>query len=365
MLSATAVSTVEPVERARQWPETIAPHHHRLAGSYLEPDFVDDRYARFVVHTTPGLCLLGDLLAVRERIAALFAVTPTQVQLGKYPAGPSRFRLTVAAADPLAEQVPATEPYSAHGALILGPYLDGDGEAAWRLQSARGNTQSGVIIAGPDSGATSLTELIAVSARATMPTSLVYLDGYGGLSSPLLRAHANLTGDTTMATTVPDVLDRLEQVIHDRGRRLMADGRTRLTVSDTDPLVLVVLDGAAPIFDGVTVATRWNRVAKEGWRTGVALVATLGSASVADFGQNPHLRRQLCHTNLIGLRTRGVVTGPCTELAALNDLPPVSGVGLHLGAGDVPPREFRARHLDRGQAEQLLTGHPGHALPSA
>ncbi|MPY80873.1 MAG: hypothetical protein GEV04_21035 [Actinophytocola sp.] len=291
---------------------------------------------------------LADIQAALPRLSTALDVAREHLVVEEHPDGPpSRLRIQIVTKSPVTTAAYFDQPVYRDGRILLGPYADGLGDASFVLHSDD-SMESGYVLGSKGSGKSRVLETIALTAIATTPTVVFYLDGQNGASSPLLWEHALWHAGPGDA---PEMLRSLLAIkdyrqLYNRKHRL-----TGFTLSAELPGILVIVDECHKIFTDQT-APRWADVAREGRKLGIGILAASQVTTLDAFGggqQADALRSSLVSSNGIALRTASkvqstVFPGLSVDLMSLPKLP---GYGYTVDDGDDQHRTapFRARWL--------------------
>ena len=235
---------------------------------------------------------------------------------------PHQVRLRIATRSPSKQTVYFDQPRYADGAILLGQYADGVGEARYRLYTDN-SMLSGIILGSPRSGKSRLIETIALTAMAETPTVVIYLDGQSGASSPLLWKYATLSAGPDKADEVLHGLLTLKEYRQAYNRH---HGLTGFTPSEEMPGVLVIIDECHRIFNKDNAAA-WAEASKEIRKVGGGLLGASQEVDVKNtFGGHDGLRAALAAGNGIALKTasnvqQNIFPGLKADLVHLPDRP--------------------------------------------
>lgn len=134
------------------------------------------------------------------------------------------------------------------GRVDLGPYVDGDGHATWRVYTSN-SIWGGFLVGGQGSGKTRMMEGIVMSVVAATPTVVFFADGHGesGASSRLLRDHADYFAGTP--DQLRDMLDGIKRLGDARLDDMCIDDLEGFTPTADRPGVILVIDECHKFFD--------------------------------------------------------------------------------------------------------------------
>lgn len=217
-----------------------------------------------------------------------------------------------------------TEPADYRGDIALGPYADGAGDALYHLY-ASGGMWSGVLIGGTGIGKSRIIESISIGAMASGRTVVWFIDPQGGASSPALAEHADWYVDESGAV---DMLGAAQRIGFARARENVYEGWIGFTPSPERPGLLIVVDECHKIFTP-EIARRWDGVARELRKVGVALLAASQSPGLDTFGGIDSLRSSIMAGNVIAMRTVSNTAGQIMAGLQVDPktLPSIKGYG--------------------------------------
>lgn len=191
-----------------------------------------------------------------------------------------------------------TEPADYRGDIALGPYADGAGDALYHLY-ASGGMWSGVLIGGTGIGKSRIIESLAIGAMASGCTVVWFIDPQGGASSPALVEHADWYVDESGAV---DMLLAAQRIGAARAQENTYEGWIGFTPSPARPGLLIIVDECHKIFTP-EIGKRWDSVARELRKVGIALLAASQSPGLDTFGGIDSLRSSIMAGNVIAMRT--------------------------------------------------------------
>lgn len=192
-----------PQGYAARWWRYLGGRGGEWAGSRLEsPEPIKTGVVRYVLRLVPGKHTYTKVMTNLELIRGVLGLTPEQdVIVERHPllAAPNLLVTIVTASPVKADQTwPGPNAFDPHtGRVALGPFVDGEGIAFWKAYT--NNRLFGGYLCGiTGTGKSRMIESIALSLAAshTHPTVIMYGDGQGGASSPLLRKYADLAATT-------------------------------------------------------------------------------------------------------------------------------------------------------------------------
>ncbi len=356
------------------WQAYVGCPEGALAGADLHSPVLDDHRETYTVELVPGKQSLGKALAALDRIQSGLRRPQEEIILEPHPSADSaRLRLTVVTRSPIKDAVVFDGPKYFHsgadGWIEAGRYADGEGRVRVSMYAAN-SARHVVVFGGQGSGKTALLNQMAVSAQSSARTTVWYLDGQDGASSPQLTRYADWA--PTGPDRAEDMLTALEGVFAIRGTIMKARRLAGLTPGPDLPGLVVIIDECHLIWQpGSPQIRRWVNLASLARKLGVAFWAATQHPELASFGNVDKLRSLLMQYTTLVLRT---TSGVANNILRLNvdpsKLPTLPGYG-YLVAGDkaagVRSAPFRADFLDDqdGVADAWFAAHPGTPLDRA
>src|SRR5690606_17646442 len=187
------------------------------------------------------------------------------------------------------------------GTIRLGPYVDGDGTAEWRM--ARDNRlYGGFLVGSTGSGKSRLLESIALGAAGAAGCAVWFGDPQGGASSPFLAAQADW-----VARDLDGIRQMLEAARRVKKLRQLENSYHELegwTPQQHRRGLMIVIDEchAAMAVDAIRdIATE---LAREGGKVGIALVLASQVPTLDAFGGSDALRSNVVSGNLVLMRIK-------------------------------------------------------------
>lgn len=350
-----------------RWAANVAAPGRALPGAVLHSPTLTEHGQAFTVQAVPGAPgqqidqIHGKLPAIAQGLRSSLV----RIVLDQDPnvEDTSVFRLQVIDRSPIQRPVYFDEPRWENGKILLGPYADGIGDAVWRLYT-QNSMWGGFVLGGTGGGKTALMNLLALTVRAmaaTMPTTILYLDGQDGASSSTLWRHATWRGGPAEAN---DILCGLERALAIRQKWNRLHGLSGFTpgaspdgVEPGIPGVLTIIDEQHRIFNPNN-GLRWANIAREGRKVGVQIISADQYSDLEAFGNKDVLRSSLLTGNGLALRTASrmasnLIPGLALDPCVFPDLP---GYGYKIAATGSGERTapFRARFLpDAKDAERI------------
>jgi hypothetical protein len=280
-----------------RWAANMAAQGKALAGSRLlrDPQVIRAGY-QYTLELVPGSQTVAGALALGDQLRGGLRLRRGQeVIVEEHPDLPAPAALlTIVLKSPVRQSRPwpgaaaGFDPKT--GSVNLGPFVDDEGVAQWSVYRANG-IFGGFLQGDPGSGKSRMFESIALSAAAaeSHPTAVWYADGQGGASSPMLTEHADWA-----ATTVEDFYEMLqsaERVMELNGLENKVNRWPGFTPTALRPGLLIFVDELHGLVDGKVhpilgpaVQRIMLRLAREGRKAGVAIVAADQSPTLDAFG---------------------------------------------------------------------------------
>jgi hypothetical protein len=356
------------------WNAYIGSRDGALAGASLHSRITDDHRESYTVELVPGKHSLDKALSGLDRIQSGLRRPQEEIILERHPSGDSaQLKLTVVTRSPIKTAVIFDGPKYFHegsdGWIEPGRYADGEGRVRVSLYAAN-SARHLVIFGGQGSGKTALLNQMAVSAHASGHTTIFYLDGQDGASSPQLMRYADWAPTGPQRAGV--MLDALERIFALRGKLMKARRLAGLNPSAELPGLVVIIDECHLIWQpGSDEIRRWVNLASLARKLGVAFWAATQHPELASFGNVDKLRSLLMQYTTLVLRTTSGVANNILRLEVdPSKLPTLPGYG-YLVAGDkadgVRSAPFRADFLDdaNGVADTWFEAYPGTPLDKA
>ena len=247
----------------------------------------------------------------------------------------------------------------------LGPYVDGDGEALWRLYTSD-SIWGGFVAGSTGSGKSGLLDGLAVGIWQTKNTILLYLDPKNGGSSPRIfdRAHWAVGKDPATWDTI---LDGLVEVVEMRGLENSARRKTSgFAPSYERPGIVVIVDECHSVINAKNVE-RWAKVGREGRAAGVQVVYASQIYGLATFAGDDAVRSSATAGNTVALRVSRNQSSMIADIPLdPSTLPKITGVGLVDSGREAPfkaawaPTDVTAALMD-----QAMGGAPTELDPIA
>lgn len=360
------------------------------AGGQLPNSELDDRRRTGRAHSWTlqldrGRQDLNSVLHALTKIASGLNIPTDQLVVEEHPSRrPSQVLFKVVHRSPVTENAYFDRPRFHDGIAEIGPYIDGDGEATWRIYRDQ-SMFGGVVIGSSGSGKSRIMENIACSAASSpldAPTVEWFIDPQDGASSPALQTYADLY---TGLDRAEEVLDAVERIAYWRGKENAAQGRTGFRVCRCScddqvaamtsgdhrsecryrPGLLIFIDEAHLVFQHTRIAVRWGNLGRMIRKLGIAVIALSQYPGQETFGGYEPLRQALVMGNAAVLNVDSNIAGalvPGIEVDPRN-LPRLPGYAYTVrkeAFGRTAPFRNRLMVNDDGDpdATRWLAGHP-------
>jgi hypothetical protein len=198
------------------------------------------------------------------------------------------------------------------GTVALGPFLERDGLARWRIYSE--HRMWGGLLAGDVAvGKTVTLETLGLSLDATGLTTVWFVNPQRGAPRPLLESHAEYTACGSRA--IQDLFAAAIQIKRQRQATYARRGRRGFEPSEDEPGLMILVDACDLVFTDAQVQTMAVELASEGGEVGVAIVAASQRVTLDVFGppergrEAEALRANLAAGNLLLFHTSWPPTG--------------------------------------------------------
>ncbi|MGH8878482.1 MAG: hypothetical protein ACRD0P_14250, partial [Stackebrandtia sp.] len=312
--------TVEPVEEDENfgptmlWAQYIGSNNGALPGSYLSNETDTPTGVRYDLHLVPGTQSIETARGVLPRLRTGLHVTPGQdLIMEAHPTlSEAVVQLTLVRRSPLLDPEksvawPGPTYNRETGDLDLGPYVDGDGMARWKLISD--NRLYGGFLSGATGSGKSLMMASLALAAAGEGGVIWYIDPQRGASYPWLADRADWTARSEAEALV--MLQAARRVKELRQDYLALHGGEGYQSSSDKPELLIVIDECHRVFRDERAQGLADEIAREGGKCGAAIVAASQVATLDVFGPQKgqdSLRSSLAATNIVVLRTKSANT---------------------------------------------------------
>ncbi|MFC6017818.1 hypothetical protein ACFP2T_16575 [Plantactinospora solaniradicis] len=282
-------------EYQRLWSENIGCSDGCLTGSRLANPEPIDAGIRYTLRLRPGRQHLGMVLDKLSTIRGGLKLRPDQELIAEqHPTEPEpSVLLTIVTRSPIKQTVFWPGPCafnSVTGEVQLGPYADGEGAASWHVYTET-RLLGGYLQGGTNGGKSRTMEMLAltIAASESHPTVILYADGQGGASSPMLMDHADVRART--AEECLSMLEGLYLVMQLRQDENSVWKLRGFSPSVDRPGLLVFIDECHKRLHKTHNSLYWARtqflvaaIASEGGKVGVAPVLASQQSTLDAFG---------------------------------------------------------------------------------
>jgi hypothetical protein len=297
-----------------RWDEFIGCPGGQLPGSKLEsPEQVKAGW-RFVLRLVPGKQSVAALMSVMELIRGGLGLTVDQDVLAeKHPvlAQPT-VQLTVITQSPVkdAHDWPGPSAFS-NGGIDLGPFIDGEGQARWKVHTTDRFKGGGYLQGGSGAGKSRMIESIvmAMAASVDYPTVIWFGDGQGNSSSPMLMKHADFSARNF--EQIKQMYACAMLVMELRQDENGLEEEVGFYATADRPALLVVLDECHKPLSKILNPDDWEiiqfmamTIAREGQKVGVQTLLASQESTLGAFGGAGN-NAEMLRSNL--LMTNGVM----------------------------------------------------------
>ncbi len=227
----------------------------------------------------------------------------------------------------------------ASGTAWIGRHANGD-LASWDLYRAGWGACGGVVTGDIASGKSDVLEGLAYTAAHASQVSVWVGDPFGGISLPGAVAVAHWA-----ATDTSEILQMLRAAETAVSTRFMTNAlrhRPLHMITVDEPMILLIIDECQRVFEPRSEATALaTRIATQGRKAGVAIVAASTSVALRSFGHEVALRSGLLAGNAAVLSTRDPLH---RDLLADQNITPADELIRLPGVGGLAgrPAPFRA-----------------------
>lgn len=297
--------TGESVDQVRRrWAETIGCKGGRLAGSKLISREKIPAGSRYRIALVPGRQDIDDVHSAMSLIASGLRCERSDLFAEPVAGDASLVELNVLDDSPIKQNIVMTAlDTSTPGAIALGPWGDGTGNAKWRVYEAN-SIFGGVITGGSGSGKSTLLGVIVVGLKARGDTVVWHIDGQDGASLPGLFEHFDLAVGRKDALTM---LKAAEAIVEWRSRQnFFHKWKGFDPASQGRPGIVIVIDECQDVFaddPNAEIVKLADRISRKGRKCGVAIIAATQYAEKRSFGNSNSLRSGLMQGNAVTLRT--------------------------------------------------------------
>ncbi|MQA14933.1 MAG: hypothetical protein GEV09_12380 [Pseudonocardiaceae bacterium] len=328
---------------AARWASEVAGNPKLAPRSQLTDGRQHGNRCEYTLDLAAGMTL-DKLRSLHGGIASAMRLDPMQLTFAPVAAGEHGFRdsskvtMQVILSSPITGAVYFRAPSFSYergfGRIGLGPYIDGEAQAAYELFRPRGMF-SGVVIGSTGKGKSSVVNGIVASARSSGMVTTWYLDPKGN-SSPDLARHATVseTGlERAEAFTVA-----AETLVRWLGKQAAAHNLAGFAPSTERPGYLIVIDECDMLFALKGMAQRWGQIAKTGRSLGVGLLLATQYAGMTAFGGSELLRSSVRVGNVVLMRTESNTSDAliAPDLPRSTTLPSAPGYAYLKNEGAAP-----------------------------
>lgn len=350
--------TVEPPSGSafiqERWDRYLAAPGKSFQRSYLTDEKELPTGWQFDVHLDPDKVNAGfdDLLAKREKIAAVMGVAPNDIQLETHPSlDHSKAVLKVLVVNPLKDGIPYTGPRYDEGRIKVGPWRDGTGWGSVRLADHKATVMNGLVSGDPGAGKSVFLENLGMSALFSGKWMVFYCDGSpDGDSSPILSNY--MTASTSGLQGAWEQFEAVNEYMTGRGKENAALPEDIRGVNPSEERL-----GLLWILDELHLLTRADKnfasklesTVRLGRKKGLAVWgATQGLDLNLDFAGISTLRDILTSRNVVSFYSsskyaHNLVNGP--QIAPYT-LPSDGGYAVLRAAGSSKASELRTDYSD-------------------
>lgn len=329
------------------WEQNLAGPGRALAGTRLT-DWEHLKFgARYVLEIVPGTHTIDEIEMYGGKIrSGLRLKRNHKLMIEEHPTlDAPALQLTIIDSSPVANGTswPGTSAMNGDGTIQIGPYLDGEGAALWKLYSTN-RIHNGMVAGGTGAGKSRLLENIAMSAAASTqyPTVIWYADGQDGQSSPKLMKYADYYAGKP--ETILGMMRDAVNVIAMNGDENKVNGAQGFAPLDQRPGLLIILDECKLVLDKQNNPEHWEemqqlvaRIATTGNKAGVGIVLAGQEATLPTFGgggQYPAaIRNNIKGANGVLLKTEEAAGGNIFAIpsATMRSIPTGGGYGYVAG----------------------------------
>lgn len=282
-------------EYQRLWSENVGCTDGVLPGSRLTNPQPIKAGLRYTLRLKPGKQSLNMVNAALDKLDGGLKLLPGQEMIvERHPTEhKANVLFTIVTKSPVKNTVywPGPEAFDpATGDVMLGPFTDGEGVAAWRVYTET-RLKGGYLQGGTEGGKSRTMEMLAltIAASHTHPTVIGYADGQGGASSPLMMEHADIKARTPeQALAMWEGAYLVMQLRQDENAVL---GLRGFQPTAERPGLLLFLDECQKLLQKKHNPLYWERtqflvsaIAAEGGKVGIAPILASQQSTLDAFG---------------------------------------------------------------------------------
>lgn len=318
------------MDPAHLWEQHVGCTGGPLPGTYLSNRQQLRSGVRFDLHLVPGRHTLAKALGVvGELRTGLRLRRGMDLVIEPHPeADEATVQLTVVQQSQVlteAQPWPGGTYNLDTGMIAIGPYVDGEGLAHWRLHTPD-SLWGGYIAGSIGSGKSRTMESIALG-LAEAGCAVWYADGQDGSSSPFLAEHADWFRHGT--TGIRDMLQAAQRIKRLRQVQNRMNRWSGWRPDQGRPGLVIIIDEChVPMSDPQCQAIA-TELAREGRKVGISLIMASQVATLDAFGGGAGadaLRSSVCAGNMLIMRsltrtTRNVLPGVDVDPTTFPDVP--------------------------------------------
>ncbi|MFE9247044.1 hypothetical protein [Nocardiopsis sp. NPDC006938] len=380
-VESTVVDADELVRRLQErWPTFVAASNKALPGTELSEIERTDYGATAVLHLAAGSQEKATVDAALGRVASGLKLSPGALAVEDIEPEPGQepdssiVRLRVVSQATSDRKVPLDDGRSrvlrqGNDILVrLGEYIDGQGDAAWKLYD-KDSMWGGFVAGKTGAGKTTVVETLVMGAFETGCTVVIYAKPQKG-PSPRIAKHAHWTVEADPASR-SRMIDGVIKLMEVRGLINELHDTSEFAPRPDWPGVMVVIDEFHEASAQIEAAGkgRLNRIAREGRAVGVVLVGASQGFGLEGFCQDDMIRSNMTATNAISMKLSATQAGIFKREMGLGvnpgDLPDPQahirnkGLAYSLGGRSLP---FRGAYAPQAETEELMAAARARAV---
>lgn len=258
-----------------------------LPGSWVTGHQVIESGERFVLRLVPGKQTLGSALQALPLLRTGLHLTPREdLIVERHPLfDESCLQLTIVTKSKALAKTsidwPGPNYAPATGTVALGPFVDGDGTARWRVYSSH-RMWGGFLAGSTGSGKSRTFDSLGMSLAATDFTVVWFGDPQQGASSPMLARHADY-----VARDIPAIREMLALAMLIKELRQAENAledREGFEPSEARPGLMIMIDECHGAFADPQIQFMATTLAREGGKVGIAIVGASQTVTQDTFG---------------------------------------------------------------------------------